>query len=311
LNGTIAFVQGAGENPSSMQLAWADASARVETAGAPPHHIHDLQLSPDGTQAAFTVLDGGPDVYTFDLRRRTLQRLTFDKHSSAPVFTADGKRVIYSSFTGMPPANLWSKSADGSGEATRLTENSHPQSPTSTSSDGETLLYTQLGSRKEIYMLSLQGDPKPRPWLATPFDEDQAIISPDGKFVAYVSDESGMYQVYVRPLSGGGKWQISSGDSGAPQWSRDGRKLFFVVQRKTVMSANVDMKHGFTADVPRVLFEVPDFSHSGYSVGAGGKLFWARSDLASAKADVTITRVIENFDLEVARRVSAQGKSTN
>ncbi|MCU1309766.1 MAG: prkC 32, partial [Candidatus Angelobacter sp.] len=302
-NGTIAYISGAAETQLLMEMMWLDASGKVTPVGAPSHHYHDLRLSPDGNRVLFTMMDSS-DIYTYDLARKTLQRLTFDKRSQSAVFTPDGKRIIYFS-TAVPPQDLWSKPADGSGEAVRITHSEFSPTPDSVSPDGTTLAYTELhpGTGTDIYLASLQGDSAAHPLVNTQFSEGYPSFSPDGKFIAYFSNEAGERQIYVQSLQNSGKWQISSSEGSRPRWSRDGKKLFYMAEGRKLMSVDVNTNGSFTAGTPRSIFELTDFGHGGYDVTRDGRFIWAKSSASGSKLNVL--RVIQNFDTEIARRVAA------
>ena len=301
-NGSVVYVEGGAESAQLMNLFWIDRNGKSATPiPGTPHHIHGIQLSPDGTHAMFTVLDNGTDIYDLDLVRNTLQRLTFDKQSQWPVFTPDGKRIVYASGV---PQDLWIKAADGSGEAQRITHSKSNPTPFSISPDGSTVLYTEYhpDTNLDIYQASLHGDPAPHPYLNGNTWESDPAFSPDGKFVAYASNESGENRIYVQTFPiGGGKWQISEGDSRSPRWSRDGKALYYVVGVNRLMMADVSTVGGFKANTPRALFDALDFRHSGYDVARDGRILRAQPP-ADALIRVNAIRVIENFDTEVARR---------
>jgi Tol biopolymer transport system component len=302
--GTIAYVPGAAETQLLMDLMWLDRSGKVTEVGAPSHHFHDVRLSPDGKRVLFTMMDSS-DLYTYDLGRKTLQRLTFDKKSQAGIFTPDGKRIIYFS-NAVPPQELWSKPSDGSGEAVRITHSEFSPVPDSVSPDGATLAFSELhpGTGNDIYLASLQGDPAPRPFANSNFSEGYPAFSPDGKFIAYASNETGERQVYVQSLQkDAGKWQISSGEGFRPRWSHDGKKLYYAAEGRNLMEVDVNTNAGFTAGTPRSIFELTDFGHGGYDVTSDGRFIWAKSSSSGSKLNVL--RVIENFDTEIGRRVSA------
>ena len=305
-NGTLVYTHGKPESSEVMDLMWLDTAGKVLPIDAPEHHVHDLHLSPDGSRLVFTMLDGGPDIYLYDLQRKTMQRLTFDNASEYPIFTPDGKNIVY---TRSEPRQLWMKPADGSGEARRLVESQYSQVPYAVSPDGASLAYTETlpRTRLDIYVASLHGDPAPRAFANTAASENDPAFSPDGKFLAYTSNESGHAQVYVRHFpEGGGKWQVSTGvgDAHEPHWSRDGKKLYFVVGGTRLMAASVNSNGGFTAGTPTKVFEDWEFGHSGYDIAPDGHIIWARIN-AAEQPKANALRVIENFNSEVARRAAS------
>ena len=159
-------------------------------------------------------------------------RLTFDPApDGSPVWTPDGQRLIFTSERG-GPANLYWQAADGTGAAERLVEDQNPLAPYAVSPDGTRLVLgvgrTAVGLT-DVGMLSLEGDRRVEPLLQSTFDEGNADISPDGRWIAYDSDETGREEVYVRPFPDveGGRWQVSTAGGREPIWARSGRELFY------------------------------------------------------------------------------------
>ena len=153
--------------------------------------------------------------------------------------------------------NLFWKPADSSGSAEQLTESEHAQRPLSWSPDGQVLAFSELHPTmgSDIWVLPLQGERKPRPFLQTQFDEAWAVFSPDGHWLAYTSNESGRYEVYVQPYPGpGGKWQISNEGGDEPVWAKNGRELFYRNGDK-MMAVEVTTQPTFHAGTPTLLFE--------------------------------------------------------
>ena len=196
-----------------------------------------------------------------------------------PLWTPDGKRVTFSSTRAGGPENLFWKAADGSGPAEQLTESERRQVPSSWSPDGQVLAFSELPlTAADIWVLPLQGERKPRPFLQTQFQEAAAVFSPDGHWLAYTSDESGRPEVYVRPYLGpGGKWQISNEGGTEPVWAQNGRELFYREGNK-MMAVEITMRPTFHAGTPTLLFE--------------GQYF---RDLALTEADYDITRDGQRF----------------
>lgn len=189
------------------------------------------KLSPDGTRIALDVAGRIRDIWIWDIARATATRLTFGpRNSLSPVWSADGKDVFYACDT-EGAAALCRRPADGSGAAAQLTPSTpHPaQIPLSVTPDGRTLLFREAQNRGDLMALDLGGDHASRVVLKTDFDEGAARISPDGKWMAYRSDESGQDEIYVRPFPHveDGKWQVSSGGGRDPAWARDGGELFY------------------------------------------------------------------------------------
>lgn len=302
-SGTLVYMTGGPESNSLMDMMWLDSSGKVTPVGAPAHHIHSLRLSPDEKSIAFDYTESN-DVYTYDIARKNQLRFTFDKHSHSAIFTPDGKRIIYASGL-LPHSEIWTKSVDGTGEAAQLFQAaSNTAFPDSVSPDGATLAYHETfpQTASDMYFASLRGDAKPHPFLKTEADEREAEFSPDGKFIAYESNESGLREIYVRSVNGSGVWQVSSEESRAPRWSKDGTKLYYVADGSRLMATDVTTSGtSFSFSNPRLLFEAVDFFHGGYDVTRDGRFLWAR---LSPNSSIKQLRVIENFDAEIARHAA-------
>jgi Tol biopolymer transport system component len=257
--GTLAYVQG--EAPIvEHALAWVDLKGKIQPLALPKRNYYEPALSPDGKRLAVVIAGTqNDDIWVLDLARESLTRLTFGPASArSPVWTPDGTRVAYSAERDGRLGIIW-KPADGSGPEERLTSSLAIQAPESFSPDGKLLVFTQNDSsqRGDIMVLPLEGDRKPRPFLTTPFDEHLARISPDGRWLAYSSNESGSEELYVQTFPGpGGKWQISRGGTGAAYavWSRDGRQLFFRNGGGTLSRVDVTTQPSFSVSSPKDLF---------------------------------------------------------
>ncbi len=268
-DGTLVYVTG---DPAWIgKLVWVDRQGRATPLGVPAQNYGAPRLSPDGRRLAIPISGAKDDVWIYEFARGTFLRLTVDGNNNAPIWTPDGKRVAFrSQQDGAVPAIVW-KPADGSGAEERLTAGPSPL-PGSFSPDGKTLAYNEGG---DIWLLPLEGDRKPRPFFQSRFTEGQPAFSPDGRWVAHTSDESGRYEVWVRPYPGpGGKWQISTDGGEEPVWSRDGREIFYRNGQKWMVAA-IETKSEFRAETPRPMFEGPYFNVPGlsYDVASDGKRF--------------------------------------
>src|SRR5262249_31256383 len=226
-------------------------------------------LSPDGRRLAVTVMGFTFDVWVYELERGILTRLSFGEDDTQPTWTRDSKRIAWSSSRGGRP-NLFWRSADGSGPEERLSTSDHAQYPCSFSPDGKALLFLDEdpSTGEDLWILPLEGERTPRPFLRTPFREDQARFSPDGRWIAYTSDESGREDVYVVPYSGGsGSVQISPDGGSEPVWSPGGGQLFYRHGDK-MMAVSIQTNLNLTVGKPVLLFEAKydeefDVSHDG------------------------------------------------
>lgn len=217
-----------------------------------------IALSPDASKAAIQTAVPNPnsdDIWIVDLLRNTNSRFTFDPGREAnAVWSPDGTQVAYSADHGKT-RDIYTKPSNGSGNATLLFESNQPKSPHQWTRDYLVFSSTDAKTKLDIWILKLTGDRQASPFLQTPFNESQGQVSPDGRWLAYASDESGVGEIYVRSFpDGNGKWQISSAGGSQPRWSRDGHKLFF---RAASGLLDVDVTPGpiFQYGVPKTLFD--------------------------------------------------------
>ena len=204
-SGSLAYFSGVYDlDPNDGTLVWADRKGQEEPLDAVPRDYlwFRPRLSPDGRRLAVTRWFGNRDVWIYDLARETSTRLTFDAvRDTDLVWTPDGRRVLFGSERD-GVANLFWKAADGTGLVERLTTSPNHQAPSSFSPDGKSLAFTERNPKTgtDIHVLSMEGERSSRPLLETTFDEDRPVISPDGRRLAYESNESGRQEVYVRPF---------------------------------------------------------------------------------------------------------------
>ncbi len=214
------------------RLSWFDPTGkRLGTLGEPDNYFQ-VQLSPDGKKLAADVGDPASAIWIFDLQRGTKTRLTFEPGVHVPfAWSPDGKRLAYSAPGADGVVRVRVKNSDGSGQSQSPWADSANFAVTSWSPDSRYLLaqHPTVATRNDIYLLTWAGDGKPQPYLATPAAEALGQFSPDGKWIAYVSDESGHYEIYVAPFPAtGAKWQISNvREASSPRWRHDGKELFY------------------------------------------------------------------------------------
>jgi serine/threonine-protein kinase len=239
--GRLAYVT-AENTVSEYPAVWVNRKGETTTLLAERGTYGNPRLSPDGRRLALTALrEGNWDIWVYDLERGVPTRLTFDEAAETEqIWSPDGRELVYSSDkSGFD--NLHRKRADGSGEAERLTEAEESQWASSWSRSGQIALTASAkGAAFDVEVMPSTGEHKPEPFLGTPFRETDADFSPDGRWLAYASNESGRLEVYVRPYpAGGGRWQVSDGGGAYPRWSRDGRELFYRTDTG-IMSASVE-----------------------------------------------------------------------
>jgi Tol biopolymer transport system component len=252
--GSLAYVPGTVRIPEYDLIAVDRKGAAQTITGGRPYA--EPNVSPEGKRVAVTIQTSTFDVWIYDLDRGTLSRLSFGGDDSQPRWSPDGKRVVYSSSRAGVP-NLFWRYADASGPEERLAASEHPQFPQCFTPDGRALIFVDVDrtTREDIWVLPLDGRRKPVPFLRTPFREGLAALSPDGRWIAYASDESGRGEIYVQPYPGpGGRIQISPDGGNEPLWSTHGRELYYRNQEK-VLAVSIQTEPSFSVSRPTVLFE--------------------------------------------------------
>ena len=251
-DGSVVYISGQ-PGGTLRSLVWVD---REGTAAPLIEELADYRyprLSPDDTRVAVNIGGGAGDIWTCEIGRPACSRLTFEG-GNLPIWTPDGTRITFSAPAG--DEDLYWIAADGSGEAELLLERERRQFPTSWSPDGQVLAFSEtsvLGRGLDTLFLPRDGEPEDL--IVTSFDERSARFSPDGRWLAYYSTESGPRQVYGRPYPGPGGRQLVSIEGGdQPVWSRDGRELFFR-NGDRLMVVDVEAGSTFSVGTPHVLFE--------------------------------------------------------
>jgi serine/threonine-protein kinase len=241
-----------------------DRSGQTKTLRATLANWFNLRFSPDGQRLALQINEGQNDIWVYEEARDTVTPLTFDRANDLkPIWTPDGRRVTFASGRNNPAMpNLYWQRADGTGDAQRLTESKEPQLPGSWHPSGKFLAFEQRNPETflDLMILPMQGDESTgwTPGTATVFlgtaaSETEPIFSPDGRWLAYVSDESGRPDVYVRPFPGpGGKRKISIASGVFPTWSRTKPELFYSTGNGQIMVAAYTTEgDSFQAEKPR------------------------------------------------------------
>ena len=282
-DGSLVYVVGSPGGAEQRTLVWADRMGREEPVKAPPRSYIYPRISPDGTRAALWANDQQNDIWTWDFAREALTRLTFDPGiDNHPVWTPDGRRLLFSSAQAGPREIFW-QSADGTGSAERLTTNGEAKNrlPYDISPDGTRVVLREDApnpTTHDLMVLSLDGEHRVQPLIQTTFDEANADLSPDGRWLAYESNESGLYEVYVRtfPDVNGGRWQISTGGGTRPLWARDGRELFYMAttgSMAALMRVPIEQQGTFTPGVPAKLFEGRYYFNNASGTGGFGRTY--------------------------------------
>ena len=306
LDGTLAYIAGHGPEATG-KVVLVDRNGQSQVLTQSEGAYEDLAVSPDGHRVALTVMGATWHIWIYDIPRGTLTRFTFENDNRDPVWTSDGKRVAYSSFRNGKYGIYW-KPADGSGPEELLLSSPDWVWAGSFSPDGKDLAYIVRNPETgfDIWILPLEGDRKPRPFARTQFNEWSPAFSPDGHWLAYESDESGRYEVYVQPYPGpGGKWQISNDGGSRPIWSTDGRELFYRNDNK-LMAVPIETKPSFAPGTPHLLSEGNYFvTGHYYDVMPGGKQFLFIKETERPHTSTEINVVLNWFD-ELKRLMAAQ-----
>ena len=262
-NGTLVYRPASGGGGLQRTLVWVDREGREEPLLAPPAPYDAPSISPDGRYVAVEVRDPeNADVMVYDLQRDTPTRLTFDPgRDRSPLWSPDGRRVLFASGRD-GTTNVYAKAADGTGPVERVTTSDTNQWPSSWSADGQTLVVTDNpGAQWDVHVIALGAENRTEGlMIETEFFEAFPDVSPDGRWIAYASNESGQFEVWVRPFPNvdDGRWQISRDGGISPVWAPSGRELFFrVVASGDMMVVAVETEPTFSPGNPEVLFAAP------------------------------------------------------
>jgi serine/threonine-protein kinase len=259
-DGTLIYASGGITAGQEKVLVWVDRKGATQQVTEIKRDFEDPRLSPDGTRLSVTVLEGPQrNVWIYEISRGILAPFTFEGSNGYPSWTPDGERITFASDRGTGAYDLFWMLSDGSGEAERLMTREFKvlPRPTSHSWSPEGVLAFQQGLplQNDIWVLPLEGEGKPHPFLVTEFNEQQAMFSPDGKWIALTSDRSGQSEVYVKAYPGpGGMVPISSDGGTQPMWAHSGKELFYRNGDK-MMAVSVRTEPAFEAETPTVLFE--------------------------------------------------------
>jgi len=299
-NGSLAYLPG---SYSERALVWVNRQGTELVVIEDSGFYESPHLSPDGKQVTLQVrrTDGSEDLWVYDLERGSRTRLTFQPSSNSPIWTSDGTQVTFASNRSGSWSLYW-KSAAGIGEAEPLLTREHAQFPMSWSPDGKTLAFGEKNPNTggDLWVLSPEGDTAPL--LNSPFNEDAARFSPDGNWLAYVSNESGREEVYVQPYPGPGRrWPISNEGGSEPVWSKEGNELFYR-NGEEMMAVAVETKSEFKAGTPSTLFKgryVHDI-FTDYDVSPDGQRFLMIKESDKGQAQI---KVVLNWFEELKRLV--------
>lgn len=318
--GTLAYLPA---RANTRSFVWVDRKGReMPIKGLPPRAYATMGLSPDGARLAFVIEDHEFDVWIWDIAREVLSRLTSGPSVDyLPRWTPDGRRLIFRSDRD-GPFNLYSVPSDGSGQVERLTTSDNDQYPNSVTPDGTTVLTCELRPKTGFDILRFPAVVVPErsgstltaagsavtTLVSTPSAEYAANISPDGRYFAYQSAESGRFAVYVKPYPnvGQARWQVSMEGGGAPVWARTGGELFYLGESNTLMAVPVEtsgaqFRYGKAAKV----FETP-YSDDFYSYDVtpdGQRFLMMKQSEPGDRSRPTSMVVVLNWLEELKQRV--------
>lgn len=251
-------------------IQWLDASGKTALLRAAPADAGNIRFSPDGRRLAMNISDGTQhDVWIYEWERDTMSRLTFDlENDTNPIWAPDGRSIVFASARADKTPNLYLQPVDGTGGAQRLTESRNMQTPSSWHPNGRSLVFEEQNAQtvSDLMILPLESEQaagfkpgKPTVFLNSLRLEGEAAFSPDGRWLAYVSNDSGRLEVFVRAFPGpGGEWQVSTDGGRFPAWSRTANQLFYrSADLKLMVSEYAVEKDSFHAEKARVWSETP------------------------------------------------------
>ena len=300
VSGSLVFVPGTVDLLQN-RIVRVDRAGSVEPLLEPGRYVSKPAVSPDGARLVASdhirqSSDSSGELFLHDLERRSRTRLTPDGASIEPVWSADGTRIVFARFGTGGDSDLYWLPADGSGGLELLADRDFDQEPTDASRDGRLLAFTEYHpeSGADIHVMSLDGNNTSHAFATTSANERHASFSPDSRFLAYVSDETGRSEVYVRPLSGDGAKTVVSTNGGRwPRWSPTGNELFYM-EGTAMMAVPVTLEPSFRPGRPEPLFE-GNYARQ-FAVFPDGQHF---AMLTFSDADLRELEVVVNWSTEL------------
>jgi len=296
-----------GTGSDRYQLTWLNREGKVLSTVGEPDRYAALRISPDGKRIVVVLADssGNPDTWLLELARGIPSRLTFNGSFGTGVWSPDGQRIGYHLLNN---TKLLEKSASGAGQEETVLQSQYTVYLNDWSRDGRYLVYTQLGpeGQSELWLLPLSGDHKPVPFLKSGFNEFQGQVSPDSKWIAYTSDESGRSEVYVQSFPvAGARWLVSNGGGNFARWRRDGGELFYRAFDGKLMAVSIrNVARGLEFGTPAALFRISEpqgqFSYA-YDVAPDGQRILALVPRQVAGDSASLT-VVVNWDAELKKK---------
>ena len=313
-DGTLLYVSGA-VSKVGRSLVWVDRQGQETPIAAPPRDYAFPRLSPDGTRLALYIPDQEIDIWLWDIARETLTRATFDRGVDIyPVWRPpDGRQLLFSSVRA-GGVNLFAQAANGSGDVTRLTTSPNVQHATSASPDGTRLVFTEIApaTGQDVMLLGLDGTQAVTPLVQKPFNERNGEVSPDGRWLAYEANDSGRFNIYVRPFPdvSSGYWQVSFEGGTRPLWARNSQELFYLSATGALMRVGVTRGPTWAATAPTKLFEgrygaAANQSGRTYDIAPDGTRFLMIKPAGAADQTAVPTSlvIVQNWREELKRLV--------
>ena len=300
-DGTLVYAEG-GAPGESVRPVWVSRQGMAQPLDLPPRTYRAARLSPDGRFVALIIADPRSDVWILDLEHDKLTQRTFGAEPEALNWTPDSERITFGSRRNGKRA-FWLPRDGNSEPEPFVTEDGQPAFG-SFSPDGKLAVTMKGGPTTglDLWVLSLKGPQIPQPFLSTRFTEAGGTFSSDGRWIAYASDESGRYEIYVRPYPGSGSAiRVSTNGGERASWSRDGRELFYRSGQK-LMSVAVTLSPKFTAASPRLLFEGP---YTSIDASPDGQRFLALEPVEAQIAPLTHLNIVLNWFSDVKQRIDS------
>ena len=312
-NGRLVYVPGSPGGSDIVTLVWVDRDGNEKGVPAEPRAYGHPRVSPDGTRVAVDIADGdNTDVWIWDLERETLTQFIFDGGMDEfPLWTPDSSRVVFSSSRDC--GGLFWKSADGTGQVERLKDGA--VRPSGWATNGR-LIFDDADQLEDIGMLTIEGERTVEMLFDAEFDEGSPELSPDGRWLAYVSDETEAELIYVHPFPNidDGLWRVSPDSGNNPVWSPDGSELFYRnaegINRNAeginLMVAQVEAEPTFRARTSEPLFSIRGYRFGGgrqYDIAPDGQRFLFIKDNTGQVAGQSQINVVLNWFQELTERV--------
>ena len=309
---TFVYVRGSGTYTGQRALVWVDREGHETAVPAPPRAYFAPRISPEGNRIAVWVAEQDSDLWLWDMSRATITRLTFAPGIDAyPVWTHDGRRLFFVSER-EGARNMFWQSADGTGRVEPMPRSANVQYPTAITPDGNRLIFTETAPKtaEDVMQVDLAASHIVAPLIESTFAERNGVVSPDGHWLAYEANDSGQFEIYVRPYPNvnSGHWQVSNGGGARPLWSPSGRELFYVSATGAMMGVAVNESASWAASTPTTIVKAgyemtpPGFLGRNYDVSSDGRRFLVIKAVKGADEVPPQMVVVQHFN-ELLKRL--------